>query len=52
MGKYNKISEKDKRKDMNNNHKKLEVNDTYKKDERITTNFEPTDDSDIINMVL
>ena len=28
---------------------KLEVHDTYKKDEIITANFEPTDNSDVIN---
>ena len=28
---------------------KLKVHDTYKKDEKPTTNFEPTDDSDVIN---
>ena len=34
---------------MNNNQLKLEVHDTYKKDEKITTNFELTDNSDVIN---
>ena len=34
---------------MNINQLKLEVHDTYKKDEKLTTNFEPTDDSDVIN---
>ena len=33
----------------NINQLKLEVQDTYKKDEKITINFEPADDSDIIN---
>ena len=28
---------------------KLKVHDTYKKDEKPTTNFEPTDNSDVIN---
>ena len=28
---------------MNNNQLKFEVYDTYKKDEKLTTNFEPTD---------
>ena len=28
---------------------KLEVLDTYKKDEKLTTNFEPVGDSDVIN---
>ena len=27
----------------------MEVHDTYKKDEKLTTNFEPTDTSDVIN---
>ena len=34
---------------MNTNQSKLEVHDTYKEDEQITTNFEPTDNSDVIN---
>ena len=33
---------------MNTNQLRLEVHDTFKKDEEITTNFEPTDDSDVI----
>ena len=43
------VSKKDKVQDMNINQLKLEVHDTYKKDEKVTTNFEPTDDSDVIN---
>ena len=31
------------------NQLKLEVHDTYKKDEIIKTNFEPTDNTDVIN---
>ena len=34
---------------MSINHSNLEVHDTYKKDEKITTNFEPTNDEDVIN---
>ena len=34
---------------MNINQLKLEVHDTYKKDENITTNFEPIDNSDVLN---
>ena len=34
---------------MNINQSKLEVHDTYKKDEKLMTNFEPTHDSDVIN---
>ena len=34
---------------MNINNLKLEVYDTYRKDEKITTNFEPVDDSDVVN---
>ena len=34
---------------MNINQLKLEVHDTYRKDEKITTNFEPIDNSDVIN---
>ena len=40
---------KDKVQDNSINQLKLEVHDTHKKDENITRNFEPTDDSDVIN---
>ena len=43
------VSKRDKLQDLNNIQLKLEVHDTYKKDEKVTTNFEPTDDSDVIN---
>ena len=45
----NTVPKRDKLQDMNMNQVKLEVHDTYKKDEKITTNFEPPDDSDGIN---
>ena len=35
--------------DMNINQIKLEVHDTYKEDEKITTIFEAVNDSDVIN---
>ena len=35
----NNVSKKDKVQEMNNNQLKLEVYDTYKKDEKSTTNF-------------
>ena len=43
------VSKRDKLQDLNINQLKLEVHDTYKKDEKITTNFQPVDDSDVIN---
>ena len=43
------VSKRDKLQDLNINNLKLEVLDTYKKDEKLTTNFEPVDDSDVIN---
>ena len=43
------VSKRDKLQDLNINQLKLEVHDTYKKDEKITTNFEATDDSDVVN---
>ena len=43
------VSKRDKLQDSNINQLKLEVHDTYKKDEKITTNFEPVDVSDVIN---
>ena len=43
------VSKRDKLQDSNINQLKLEVHDTYKKDEKITTNFEPVNNSDVIN---
>ena len=43
------VSKRDKLQDLNINQLKLELYDTYEKDEKITTNFEPTDNSDVIN---
>ena len=43
------VSKRDKLQDANIIQLKLEVHDTYKKDEKITTNFEPVDNSDVIN---
>ena len=43
------VSKRDKLQDANINNLKLEVHDTYKKDEKITTNFEPVDNDDVIN---
>ena len=43
------VSKKDKLQDLNINQLKLEVHDTYKKDEKITTNFEAVNDEDVIN---
>ena len=43
------VSRRDKLQYLNINQLKLEVHDTYKKDEKLTTNFEPTDNSDVIN---
>ena len=43
------VSKRDKLQDLNINQLKIEVHDTYKKDEKITTNFEAVDDSDVVN---
>ena len=43
------VSERDKLQDLNSNQLKFEIHDTYKKDEKITTNFEAVDDKDVIN---
>ena len=43
------VFKRDKLQDSNINQLKLEVHDTYKKDEKKTTNFEPIDNSDVIN---
>ena len=42
------VSKRDKVQDLNNNQLKLEVHDTYKREKKIT-NFEPIDNSDVIN---
>ena len=43
------ISKRDRLQDSNISQLKLEVYDTYKKDEKITTNFEAVDNEDVIN---
>ena len=43
------VSKRDKLQDLNINQLKLEVHDTYKKDEKITTNFEPINNTDVVN---
>ena len=43
------VSKRDKLQDSNINQLKLEVHDSYKKDEKITTNFEAVDDIDVIH---
>ena len=43
------VSKRDKLQDLNINNLKLEVLDTYKKDEKLTTNFEPINNEDVIN---
>ena len=43
------VSKRDKLQDSYFNQLKLEVHDTYKKDEKVTTNFKPTDNLDDIN---
>ena len=43
------VSKRDKLQDININQLKLEKHDAYKKDEKLTTNFEPNDNEDVIN---
>ena len=43
------VSKRDKLQDLNINQLKLEVHDTYKKDEKLTANFEPINNEDVIN---
>ena len=43
------VSKRDKLQDSNINQLKLEVHDSYKKDEKLTTDFEPVDNEDVIN---
>ena len=43
------VSKRDRLQDSNISQLKLEEHDTYKKDEKITINFEPVDNEDVIN---
>ena len=43
------VSKRDKLQDSNINELKLEVHDSYKKDEKITKNFDAVNDEDVIN---
>ena len=43
------VFKRDKLQDSNINQLKLKIRDFYKKNEKITTNFEPTDEPDVIN---
>ena len=43
------VSERDKLQELNINQLKLEVHDSYKKDEKITTKFEAVDGKDVMN---
>ena len=43
------VFKKEKVQDLNINQLELDVQDTRKEDEKITTNFEPRDDGDVIN---
>ena len=43
------VSKRDKLQDLKINQLKLEVHDIYKKDEKITTIFEPVNDEDVIH---
>ena len=43
------VSKRDKLQELNINQLKLEVHDTYKKDEKLTTNFEAVNNEGVIN---
>ena len=43
------VLKRDKLQDLNINQVKLEVHDSYRKEGKITTNFEAVDDEDVIN---
>ena len=43
------VSKRDKSQDLKINQLKLEVHDTYEKDEKLTTNFEAVNIEDVIN---
>ena len=46
---FNNTVSEDKVQDMNVNQIKLEVHDSYKKDQKLTTNFEAIKDEDLLN---
>ena len=46
---HNIVFQKNKEQDLIINQLKLLVHDTYKKDERITTTFEPISNEDVVN---
>ena len=46
------VSKRDKLQDLYIIQLKLEVHDTYKKDEKITINFEAIDDTAVINKLI
>ena len=43
------VHKRDKLQDLNINQLKLEVHDSYEKDEKITTNFELSNNEDVVN---
>ena len=45
----NNVSKKDKAQVLNINRLKLKINETYNKDEKKTTAFEPSNDLDVVN---
>ena len=45
----NTIFTKDKLQDLNFNQSKLEIHETYKKDEKITTHYDPINNEYVIN---
>ena len=46
------VSKRGKLLDSNINQLKLEIHDSYKKDEKITTDFEPVNDTDVIKKII
>ena len=48
---HNTISQEDKEQNITFNQLKLEVHDTYRKDEKVTTKFEAVNDEDIVNKI-
>ena len=43
------VSKRDKLQDLNTNQLKLELHDSYKKDEKLTTTFAPKHTEDVMN---
>ena len=49
---YNLVFAKDRVQNITLNQLKLKINDTYGRDEKTTTKFEPSNDEDVVNKII